>query len=87
MFAGCDGLAEDGIDQRSDRGFARLDGFVDGGVIGDVENEDLAETDAEDIAGLGIEFSLPEFCYLVIEYAAVAEDTEQDCLKQSAIRR
>jgi hypothetical protein len=60
LLAGDDCLAEDCVDECADRGFARLDGFVDGGVVRNVEDEDLAEADAEDIASFGIEFSLPE---------------------------
>ena len=41
-----DGFAQDRIDERADAGFSGFDGFVDGGVIGDVEDENLAEADA-----------------------------------------
>lgn len=60
-FAGDDGFAQDRIDEGADAGFSGFDGFVDGGVIGDIEDEDLAEADAEDIAGIGIEFAIAEF--------------------------
>ena len=86
MLAGGDRLAEDGVDEGADGGFARFDGFVDGGVVGDVEDEDLAEADAEDVAGFGIKFALPEFPYPMVEEAAVAEDAEEDGLQQPAVR-
>jgi len=87
LFAGGDRLAEAGVDEGTDGGFARLDGLVDGGVIRDVEDEELAEADAEDIAGFGIEFPLPEFGYPMVEDAAVAEDAEEDRLEKAAVGR
>jgi hypothetical protein len=45
-FPRSDRLAQNGIDQRADTGFSRFDGFIHRGVVGDVENENLAETDA-----------------------------------------
>jgi hypothetical protein len=85
-FAGGDGATQDGVDEGADGGFSGLDGFVDGGVVGDVEDEDLAEADAEDIAGFGVEFAFAEFGYPMVEEAAVAEDAEEDGLEEGAIR-
>ncbi len=44
-FAVGDGFAQDRINERADACFSGFDGFVNGGVIGDVEDEDLAEAD------------------------------------------
>jgi hypothetical protein len=84
-LAGGDRFAEDGVNERADGGFAGLDGFVDGGVVGDVEDEDLAEADAEDIAGVGVELAVAEFADPMVEDASVAEDTEQDGLEEGAV--
>jgi hypothetical protein len=84
-FAGGDGLAEDGVDQGADGGFPGLDGFVDGGVVGDVEDEDLAEADAEDVAGIGVELAMAELADPVIQDAAVTEDAEKDGLQKRAV--
>jgi hypothetical protein len=84
-FSGYDGFAQDRIDEGADAGFSSLDGFVDGGVVGDVEDEDLAEADAEDVTGIGIEFAIAEFGNPMIEYAAVTEDAEKDGLEEAAI--
>lgn len=54
-------------------------------MVGDLEDEELAEADAEDIACLRIEFALAEFTYPEIEDATVAEDTEEDGLQEGAI--
>ena len=86
-FAGCDGLAQDGINERSNGCFAGLYGFVDGGVIRNVQDKQLAEADAEDVARFGIEFSLAEFPDPVIKDAAVAKDSEEDGLQESAVGR
>ena len=84
-LAGGDCFAQDSVDERADRGFSGLYGFVDRSVVRDVEDEDLAETDAEDIAGFGVEFALAEFCDPVIDEAAVAEDAKENSLQQSAV--
>lgn len=84
-LAGGDGAAEDGVDEGADAGFSGFDGFVDGGMVGDAEDEDLDEADAEDVAGFGVELAVAEFADPVVEEAAVAEDAEEDGLEQSAV--
>lgn len=84
-FAVGDGFAQDCIDERTDAGFSGFHSFVHSGVVGDVEDEDLAEANAEDVAGISVEFALAEFANPVIQYAAVAKHAKQDGLKQSAV--
>lgn len=54
-------------------------------MIGEVEDEDLAESDAEDVAGFGIEFAFAEGADPFVEEAAVAEDSEEDGLEEAAV--
>ena len=84
-FAVGDRFAQDRIDERADAGFSGFHSFVHSGVVGDVEDEDLAQADAEDVASIGVEFSLAEFTNPMIEDAAMTENTEEDGLEQSAI--
>ena len=84
-FAGCDGAAEDGIDESADGGPGAVHRFVDGGVIGDAEDEKLADADAKDIAGFVIEFSFAEEIDPMVEETAVAEDAEEDRIEQSPV--
>ena len=81
----CDGTAEHGIDESTDAGFSGLDGFIDGGVVGQAEDEYLAESDAQHVAGFGIDFAVAEFADPVIEQAAVSEHAEKDGLEQAAV--
>jgi hypothetical protein len=55
-------------------------------MVGDVKDKNLAEADAEDIAGIGVELAFAEFPNPVIQDAAVTEDSEQDGLQESTIR-
>lgn len=85
FFTSGNGLAEDGVDEGADGRFACLDSFVDGGVVGDFEDEELAEADAEDVACFCIEFAFAEISYPAIEEAAVTENTEEYGLQEGAI--
>lgn len=87
VFSGGNGFSQNRIDERADGSFACFDRFVHRCVIRDIEDEKLAETDAEDIARFGIEFALAEFSYPMIEKAAMAEDSEEDCLKERTVCR
>ena len=52
----------------------------------DAEDQQLAKSDAQDVARFGIEFPLAEAADPVVEQAAVAQHTEQDGLQQAAVR-
>ena len=53
-LARCDGSAQHGIDEPSHAGFSRLDGFVDRCMVGNAEYENLAKSNAQDIASFGV---------------------------------
>ena len=84
-FAGRDGAAQDGIDEAADGSPGAFHRFIDRGVIGDAEDEQLADADAEDVAGFVIEFAFAEEADPVIEQAAVSEDGEEDGIEEGAV--
>ncbi len=49
---GCDGTAQDRVDQTPHRTAGAGHRFVDGGVVRDAEDEELADSHPQDIAGL-----------------------------------
>jgi hypothetical protein len=54
-------------------------------VFGDVENEELAEADAEDVARLVVELALAQGRDPVVEEAPVAKDGEENAVEQGAV--
>jgi len=60
------GAAQHGIDEAADVGLAGFHGFIDGGVVGQIQDQQLAEADAQDIAGFRIEFAIAEFADPVV---------------------
>ena len=80
-LAGDGGAAEHGVDQAADAGFSGFDGFIDGGVVGEIEDEQLAQPDAQDVAGFRIHLTIAEFTDPVVEQAAVAQHSEENRLE------
>lgn len=85
LAAFVDGAAEDGVDESADGGAAAVDGFVDGGVVGDAEDEDLGEADTKDVAGFVVEFAFSDLGDVVVEEAAIAEDGEDEGVEEAAV--
>ena len=84
-FAGNDGAAQHGIHQAAHAGFSGLHRFIDGGMFGDAEDQELAQPDTQDVARFRVHFSIAEFADPVIEQAAVAQHAEKNRLEQSAV--
>lgn len=79
-------FAHDRIDQAPDRRFAEVDGFKHRGVVGKLQDEQLAEPDAQDVARLVVEFPFSQLTDPMVEQPAVAEDAENDGIQESSIR-
>lgn len=84
-LARCDGAAQHGIDEPSHAGFSGLDRFIDRCMVGNAEDENLAETHAQDIARFGVGLAIAEFADPMVEQAAVAQHAEEDRLQEPAV--
>jgi hypothetical protein len=58
-----------------------------GGMIRQSENKELAKSNPQNVAGVGVELAVAEFRNPVIEEAAVSQHSEKDGLKQTAVLR
>lgn len=74
--AGVRNATQNGVDEAANGRAGAVDGFVDGGVVGKLQNDDLANADAEDVEGFGVNFSVTNFANPVIDQGAIAQNAE-----------
>jgi hypothetical protein len=84
-FARERGASQHRVDQTADAGFPRLHRLVDCRVIGQAEDQQLAQPDPQDIPRFRIHLAVAQLADPVVEQSPVAQHTEENRLQEPAV--